>query len=195
MDRIILANKEDQNWALEELRGLFEGNLNKLLLVWFNQQGDIFIEELLNAVWRKVSQKAIQCRGNSETSIFNWILKIARNTGLNMIRDNKKYEEILSLDELVSKEDNPQVADEQIGSGQSLWNSQDPSPRTIEDQIILDEQFRGWSNKLTKQEQKVFDLILDGYLKIDIADTLGISRPRVTQIIKQIELKIKQSLI
>lgn len=43
---------------------------------------------------------------------------------------------------------------------------------------------------LTKREQQVFSAIRSNMTQCDIAETLGLSRPRVNQLLKQVELKL-----
>lgn len=43
---------------------------------------------------------------------------------------------------------------------------------------------------LTKREQQVFSAIRSNMKQCDIAETLGLSRPRVNQLLKQVELKL-----
>lgn len=43
---------------------------------------------------------------------------------------------------------------------------------------------------LTKREQQVFSAIRSNMKQCDISETLGLSRPRVSQLVKQVELKL-----
>ena len=46
--------------------------------------------------------------------------------------------------------------------------------------------------RLTKREQQVFTCIRANLKQLDIAERLKVSKPRVSQLLKQVELKLKR---
>jgi len=165
-------------------------DLRKYVLRHFGRQGDFFVEELLQQTWIKVWRRIDQCDGFTCRTILAWIKQAALRTGLNMVRDQKKLEQLLSLEgERSSQEDGGSPCEEtnfytHENQGQAAWVR-----RPTEDQVIFNDLVKKWRSELTGQERKVLFLRLDGCSNSEIAAILNISRPRVSQYLDQIARK------
>lgn len=190
MDRMKTGSQEEINFTLAELQQLLGAELRNYVNHRFNSQGEVFVEELLHQTWVKVWLKMDQCRGFTCQSILAWIKKAALRIGINMVRDNRKFAELLRLEsENSSDEDGSSPREETNvfpqengGMAASMW-------RPTEDQVIFNDLIEKWRESLTDQERNVFRLILEGCSKSEIADMMDISRPRVSQYIEQISGK------
>lgn len=133
----------------------------KYLVSAFDCFSDDEIEDIMQEVFLKVYNKGIYYRGSSEGEAKAWLHRIARNVAIDLIRDRERR---------------PAPLIEDI-----------PSDENIEDSIYeLDRFFYG----LTIREVEVLRLILDGYKEAEVAEKLGIARPRVSQLMKSIRKKV-----
>lgn len=187
VDRIKTGSQEDKNLSFARLQFEINDHLRKFVNFHFFSQGEEFIEELLHQTWIKVWQNIGQCRGRSRQSILAWTKSISLNLGYNLVRDNKKFDELLHLDAERSGEESESHSWEETNF-RIKENKRGVSTlhRPTEDQVLFRDLMQKWQDQLTDQELRVFTLCLDGYSKSEIATILGISRPRVSQYIEQI---------
>jgi RNA polymerase sigma factor (sigma-70 family) len=190
LDRLRTGTGTEINLTLEELQCLLGGDLSKYVSRYFSQRDEIFIEELLQQTWHKVWSQASQCRGLDRRSILAWVKQIARRTGINMVRDGKKLEHFISLEELSASEDEDAPPwDESTVSAPVRWGAQPLSIRPTEDEISLGELIQEGRRRLTDRQYEVFLLCLYESSKSSIAKILEISEQRVGQIIDQINTR------
>jgi RNA polymerase sigma factor (sigma-70 family) len=188
---MIYGKSDEVNQTIIKLQQLLGRDLLKFLNYQFFQQGEDFVTELLHQTWLKVWINAKQCTGDTQRSILKWVKTIAYHTGLNMIRDDKMLQESISIEE--SKPDkNRQPIQDNLDAAQGLWDNQQPSFRPVEESVIFQEKMEKLIKELSKQEYKVFSYSKDGYTGSEIAKLLSISKPRVSQYIKQIIKKNKK---
>ena len=147
---------------------------------------NISIEEVLQRTWITVWEKAIQCRNESPASTIGWIYRISRNLAYNLLRDNKHIQELITREEdeidEVSFPENT-INRRRLNSGQVSSN------RPTEERVVEDERKRLFFASLTKNQQQVYILWIDGYKEKEIANFLKISPQRVSQYMKQISEK------
>jgi RNA polymerase sigma factor (sigma-70 family) len=190
LDQLKTGSQDETSLILTELQLLLGAELHKYVNHRFDSQGKVFVEELLQQTWIKVWRNMDQCHGVSCQSILAWIKKTALRTGLNMIRDDREFDELLRLErEHPSGEDGNSLCDEVSLIPQESGKTAASMWRPTEDQVIFSDLMQQWRASLTDQERKVFLLCLGGYSKSEIADMLNISRPRVSQYIEQIYRK------
>ncbi len=107
-----------------------------------------------------------------------------------MLRDTRKLNEIVSLDECDSKTDDGFFNFESNQLEYIFATSNESSfQRTVEDQAIFQETLARWTSKLTPRERKVFSLWLYNFPNKQISKIMRISESRVTQLLKQINKK------
>lgn len=175
---------------LRGLQDILDSDLIKYVNYKYGNEGEFFTEELIQQTWIRVWMKSGQCHSKSRNGILRWVLRIARNLGLNMLRDTQRLKEIVSLDECDSNIDAGLLNVESDPLECIFATPNDPSfQRTVEDQAILQETLALWTTKLTPRECKVFSLWLYNFSNKQISEIMCISESRVTQLLKQISKK------
>jgi RNA polymerase sigma factor (sigma-70 family) len=179
LDLVASDNFETRSDAFDKLYDLFSNRIKKYLHRQFSSQGDDFIDEVIQRTWVKVFIKSTQCRGVTESSILSWIKTIARHTGLNLIRDDEKFEELIREEEITSDL-----------QGVVIQNSTTKTYCRVTEEVVLNqEKVDNWYNRMTECQRRVFIYRLYGFSNTEIAEKFKISNPRVTQHITQIRKK------
>jgi DNA-directed RNA polymerase specialized sigma24 family protein len=167
--------------------------LEKIIQYKFPEQDGDFYNVLLNKTLQKIWLKAHQFRGQTGKECQGWVNQIIYTTGLDLIDDDKKLDECVSIDstsggvEAYSKNDEENFCIDISRDNLS-------KPRPVEEEIVCQEYLNTlfYGSNLTKQERQVVMMLFDGYSKKVIADVLGVSKPRITQLIHQIQGKYSQ---
>jgi RNA polymerase sigma factor (sigma-70 family) len=120
----------------------------------------------------KLLIKGSQYRGNTDREASNWLYAIAHRLALTTVKKENRYLDFLDYGQHISIHGNP--ADIRI-----ILNKSDRS---------------AIRKKLTDRENEVLALYLKGYKKSEIADELGVARPRITQLMKSIAKKLRDYL-
>ena len=81
-----------------------------------------------------------------------------------------------------------------------MLNVPDPTTESFDDALVWDISVANFEralpeilNELTPREQQVFNCIRDDLRNTDIAEVLHLSRGRVSQLVNQVEIKLKQA--
>lgn len=185
-----IATLSEASILLASLQDILGNSLIKYVNYKYGNEGEFFSEELIQQTWIRVWMKSGQCHSKSRNGILRWVLKIAQNLGLNMLRDTRKLNEIVSLDECDSKTDD-RFLDFESNHLEYIFVTPNESSfqRTVEDQAIFQETLARWTSKLTPRERKVFSLWLYNFPNKQISKIMRISESRVTQLLKQINKK------
>lgn len=125
---------------------------------------DAIVIDAMHRIW----QKGATYREDTDAKAQGWIIKIARNLGMDAIRVKRKAQEVET-----------ELDDERIGT-KALGNTIDET--SIDLARLL--------QSLSPREKEVADLLSKGYRDVDIAEVLGISKTRVHQIRKAIGTKL-----
>jgi RNA polymerase sigma factor (sigma-70 family) len=173
---------EDLHQALIDL-------LKKYVNQLFLRQNEDFKIELVQLVSFKIWSNAGKCKGDSEQSILSWIKKIVYTSGVSLLRDGERLDQFIDLELNDSDDEGNSTDDGPLDNAINLWGVSDHSERAVEDDIIYRELIQSWIDKMTPQEHKVFVYRMYEYSKTEIAAKLGVSKPRVTQLIEQIDKK------
>jgi len=180
------ASLSETNAIFNELNELIGFRLQKYVAYRFGNQGQYFVDEVLQRTWITVWEKASQCRKESPASTIGWIYRISRNLAYNLLRDSKHIQEIVNLEE----DEGDEVAfPERTINRRKLNSGPVFSNRPTEERVIEDESKRIFLASLTKNQYPVFILWIYGYKEKEIADILEISPQRVSQYMKQISAK------
>jgi RNA polymerase sigma factor (sigma-70 family) len=150
-------------------------------------------DDLSSEVYRKIFEKACQYRSNSNESAWKWIRTISEHVVIDYLRRLKtlrKYEAQESdLRFLSTNKDKP---DAEV----TLWEMIASEEVLPEDAVVsrqtdaeLSANFTKLYACLTKQERQVFNLLMAGRTRKEIAAEMNISRVRVWQIIQLILAK------
>lgn len=167
--------------------------LKKIIRYKFPEQDDDFCNVLLNKTLQKIWLKAHQLRGQTGKECQGWVNQIIYTTGLDLIDDDKKLDECVSIDSTFGGVDAYSKNDEE---NFCIDISRDnlSKLRPVEDEIVCHEYLYTliYGSSLTKQERQVVMMLFEGYSIKVIADVLGVSKPRITQLIHQIQEKFFQ---
>lgn len=190
MDKLSIATLSEATLALDGLQQILGNDLIKYIHRKYGSEGSFFAEELIQQTWIRVWMKSGQCHSKSKDGILRWVYKIARNLGLNMLRDTRKLDEMISLDEDDSENNHEYLNLEFSQADHIVIESNGlPFQRVTEDQAIQQDWLNRWSAKLTERERKAFSLWLYNFSNKQISELMHISKPRVTQLLKQIYKK------
>jgi RNA polymerase sigma factor (sigma-70 family) len=179
LDLISNIDLEKRDEAFERLYDLLNDLLMKYLRGQFRSQGDDFHDEVAQSTWVKVLSKSTQCRGMTQASIFAWLKAIAYHTGLNLIRDDEKFEELIRQEETTND----------LQGAVVVKSKRTSFFRAIEDTVFYRESVVNWLNNMTERQREVFYYRRYGLSKTEIAEKMKISNPRVTQHLKEIHRK------
>lgn len=119
--------------------------------------------------------------GNKGFSFSSYATLVIRNEILMTFR-KKRIVPSISLDE-------PYIPGEHEGHTYAEMIEDDSR---FEDEVISNIQFEKTMDSLSKRERTIITLRMDGKLQREIAEICGISRPRVSKIIKKIFEKFKE---
>jgi RNA polymerase sigma factor (sigma-70 family) len=118
----------------------------------------------------KIPPAAQNYRGKTNKQARNYIFTIAKHCAFDLIRNEKKFADI-----------------------EAYYLINDDRAQKVEDAVVEAEIFTKICDALTSQENKVLDLLLKGYIAVDIAKILTVSKPRVSQLRKNIIEKARKS--
>ncbi|MEI7847083.1 MAG: sigma-70 family RNA polymerase sigma factor [Chloroflexota bacterium] len=126
-------------------------------------------EGVVQQAFLKIYKKAATYHGQTDGEAWSWISTTTHHHMLDVIRQkNANEKNLVSLD------------DETCASHAVLI-----------DELALD--MKGWLERfftsLSEREQQIFRMLSDGIAQKEIAALLGVSMPRITQIIKTIQKK------
>jgi len=133
---------------------------------------EALIEEAAQYTLSQIWLKAVTYRNNTNQQAWGWISKIAHHKGLDLIKAQRR---LIDLDL------------------ESYPRGKVPSPlivknnNTLLDLIIDLKMFR---EGLSPRQKEAFDLLCKGYKNKKIAEQMGISKERVSQLIGKIQEKL-----
>lgn len=170
---LVQETAEGKTSAFETLFGLCVPHLTTFVLTKYHDKLDTYeIEAVVLEAMHRVWQKGGSCTATTDRQARNWILTIAKNLAVDLIRLKDRAREVeLELD------------DERF-----------PENKLIEDPEVPSIDLGYFYQRLTAQEQKVARLIASGYRDVDVAAELNITKTRVNQLKKQIGEKVKKFL-
>lgn len=121
-------------------------------------------ETVAQSTMLKIIEKGVQYKGASDCEARNWLLTIAYHDALNLIRLEERE---IALDAHKA---------ESFESG---------SP--------IDKNDWEWiKGQLSGREKDVLNLYMEGYLPSEIATKLGVSKPRITELLHKIKTVIRR---
>lgn len=152
------------------------------------------MDELIQKTWLQVWEKAYQCKGTTQASIFKWIKTIAHNLGMNMVRDLQKLNQMIAFEDFETDLQADQYIHPQQSRHPQIMIGDEVSMSGEDTQIKLEfaESVKLLIHQLTPQEHNAFTLWVNGHPKNEIARMLNVKPPRVTQLFDQIAKKKKK---
>ena len=154
--------------AFDQLYNQKFPHLFRLVLWKTGSQLDFWeAEGIVQQAFLKIFRKAASYQGQSDGEAWGWIWAILQHQIIDFIRQRDRYEI-----RLVSLED-------ENCTGQQV----------IFDELSLDNQgrVRRFLVSQPEREQLILEMLFDGFSQKEIALQLGVSLPRITQILKNIQ--------
>lgn len=121
-------------------------------------------ETVAQSTMLKIIEKGVQYKGESDCEARNWLLTIAYHDALNLIRLEGRE---VSLDARAVE--------------------------SFDGESLIDKNDWEWiEQQLSVREKDVLNLYMDGYLPSEIATRLGVSKPRITELLHRIKTVIRR---
>lgn len=168
LNRLVKETSEGKIESFERLFCICVPHISSFLSSRFFEELDPHeIDSLVMETMVRVWQKGASCTANTDKQARNWVLTIANNLALDLIRTKIRAREIeVELDYERLPEGEPEERNDHYGR----------------DLIKFFE-------RLTSREMEVAKLLAEGYRDVDVAEELGISKTRVHQFKEQIKEK------
>lgn len=141
---------------------------------------DYEVDAIFNVIMMKVWKSAWTWKG---VSAWGWVYTVAKNTVKSYLRKIRK-EKAVDETSLIQVKDG-----QEIQTPYEMAISEDINPERA---VISKENLAELYASLDPKEKTILDCIAEGYSQKDIAEKLGLSPGRVSQITKFIKTKIEE---
>ena len=135
----------------------------------------------------RIAEHACQYRGTKDASAWAWMKKIALNLAIDYARHSAKSSIDMVEDLAYSGEDSESLDPRRQADLRLIQNyirQEWVDPPSVEKQVESRQCFNLFMNSLKPQEREVFFMLSQGIDQVSIANRLGLSKGRISQIIE-----------
>lgn len=177
--RAVAAGDQD---AFTELYNQYFPRLVRYVLNRVSSLDEAEAESIVQDVMFCVYRKAGTYNGNSDAQATSWLYRITHNRTIDITRAMRRFQEV-ELD----------ADDRPMSELPDPDNENDDDTRRAEE---VDEEIRQYLNlfiqSLTPREREVLALKVKGLRSNEIAEIVGVSAPRITQLMQNIQRKARE---